>query len=84
VAGHSSGEIGAAYAAGALSLEDCASIAYHRGQAIISLKRQYPDLKGSMIAVGVSERGRRAFPIQGYLERGCSQDMSEDEDPETS
>lgn len=54
VAGHSSGEIGAAYAAGVLSLEDCMAIAYYRGQAIISLKKQYPDLAGTMLAVGGS------------------------------
>jgi acyl transferase domain-containing protein len=52
VVGHSSGEIGAAYAAGALSLEDCVRIAYYRGQAIVSLKKQYPDLKGAMMAAG--------------------------------
>lgn len=54
VAGHSSGEIGAAFAAGVLNLEDCMAIAYYRGQAIISLKKQYPDLKGAMLAVGGS------------------------------
>jgi acyl transferase domain-containing protein len=52
--GHSSGEVGAAYATGALSLEDCVAIAYHRGQAIVSLKKQYPDLKGGMMAAGGS------------------------------
>ena len=54
VAGHSSGEIGAAYAAGAMSLYDCMAIAYYRGQAIVSLKKKHPELKGSMMAVGMS------------------------------
>lgn len=52
VTGHSSGEIGAAYAAGALTLEGAMSAAYFRGQATITLKQTYPELKGSMMAVG--------------------------------
>ncbi|KAL1636209.1 Type I Iterative PKS [Diplodia intermedia] len=52
VTGHSSGEIGAAYAAGLLTLESAMAIAYHRGQAIITLKAKHPDLKGTMLAVG--------------------------------
>ncbi|KAI6710692.1 hypothetical protein PZA11_006639 [Diplocarpon coronariae] len=52
VTGHSSGEIGAAYAAGALSLESCVTIAYFRGQMIVRLKEKYPKLKGAMMAVG--------------------------------
>ncbi|KAI1101229.1 hypothetical protein F4804DRAFT_16950 [Jackrogersella minutella] len=55
VAGHSSGEIGAAYAAGILTFEACVSIAYHRGRLIPVLKERYPDLKGSMMAVGGSK-----------------------------
>ncbi|TVY85582.1 Reducing polyketide synthase [Lachnellula suecica] len=54
VAGHSSGEIGAAYAAGALPLESCVAIAYYRGQSIVSLKSKFPELKGTMLAVGGS------------------------------
>ncbi|KAK4450516.1 putative polyketide synthase [Podospora aff. communis PSN243] len=52
VTGHSSGEIGAAYAAGALTFDSAMQAAYYRGQAIIQLKKQHPDLKGSMMAVG--------------------------------
>ncbi|ORY63395.1 uncharacterized protein BCR38DRAFT_410325 [Pseudomassariella vexata] len=52
VTGHSSGEIAAAYAAGALSLEAAMSVAHHRGQAVIRMREKYPDLKGSMLAVG--------------------------------
>lgn len=52
VTGHSSGEIGAAYAAAAISLKDAMAIAYHRGQATIRLKAEQPSLRGSMLAVG--------------------------------
>ena len=54
VAGHSSGEIAAAYSTGALLLESCVAIAYQRGQVIVSLKKQFPDLKGAMVAIGGS------------------------------
>lgn len=52
VTGHSSGEVGAAYGAGALTLEQAMIVAYERGQAIVKLKARHPFLKGSMIAVG--------------------------------
>ncbi|KAI0914186.1 ketoacyl-synt-domain-containing protein [Ustulina deusta] len=55
VAGHSSGEIGAAYAAGSLTFEACMAIAYHRGRLIPILKERYPALQGAMIAVGGSK-----------------------------
>ncbi|KAK4642160.1 Type I Iterative PKS [Podospora bellae-mahoneyi] len=52
VTGHSSGEIGAAYAAGALDFESAMAAAYYRGQVIIELKKTHTQLKGSMMAVG--------------------------------
>lgn len=52
VTGHSSGEIAAAYAAGALTFESAMAAAYYRGQAIIELKETHPHLRGSMMAVG--------------------------------
>ncbi|KAI0199219.1 hypothetical protein F4808DRAFT_217616 [Astrocystis sublimbata] len=52
VIGHSSGEIGAAYAAGALSSEHCLQIAYHRGLVSSQAREKHPD--GSMMAVGLS------------------------------
>ncbi|KAL5321033.1 hypothetical protein ACEPPN_011843 [Leptodophora sp. 'Broadleaf-Isolate-01'] len=55
VAGHSSGEIAASYAAGILPLDSCMAISYYRGMAIVSLKKQFPDLKGAMMAVGGGE-----------------------------
>lgn len=68
VAGHSSGEIGAAYATGALDLESCVAIAYFRGQSIVTLKRNYPDLKGAMMAVGGSPDEMR--PLIKMLREG--------------
>ena len=55
VAGHSSGEIGAAYAAKILTFEACMAIAFHRGRLIPVLKERWPTLKGSMMAVGGSK-----------------------------
>lgn len=52
VAGHSSGEIGAAYAAGILTLTSCMAISYYRGMATKGLKKKSPLLRGSMLAVG--------------------------------
>ncbi|KAL8698413.1 MAG: hypothetical protein Q9224_001862 [Gallowayella concinna] len=54
VVGHSSGEIAAAYAAGALSLSDCMHVAYHRGVLAESLKDLRPDRPGAMLAIGAS------------------------------
>ncbi|KAI0008718.1 hypothetical protein F4779DRAFT_423888 [Xylariaceae sp. FL0662B] len=54
VVGHSSGEIAAAYAAGALSLESAVAVAYYRGLAMKDLKQVAPDLRGGMLAAGVS------------------------------
>ena len=55
VVGHSSGEIGAAYAAERLSLEDCMSIAYWRGVTSQRLEEASFGAKGAMIAVGAGE-----------------------------
>ncbi|KAL2129841.1 hypothetical protein VTI74DRAFT_7253 [Chaetomium olivicolor] len=52
VTGHSSGEIVAAYAAGALTFESAMAAAYYRGRVIIELKKTHPHLRGSMMAVG--------------------------------
>lgn len=52
VTGHSSGEIGAAYVAGALTLDQAILVAYERGQAVVEMKAKHPLLRGSMMAVG--------------------------------
>ncbi|RMD41928.1 hypothetical protein DV735_g3244, partial [Chaetothyriales sp. CBS 134920] len=54
VVGHSSGEIAAAYASGAITLENAIAVAYYRGQVASNIKSQHPDVKGAMIAVGAS------------------------------
>ncbi|KAH8881784.1 polyketide synthase [Thozetella sp. PMI_491] len=70
VTGHSSGEIGAAYAAGALSLEDAMAIAYHRGQAVIKMKAGHPELKGAMMAVGAGPEA--IIPLTQKLTKGVA------------
>ncbi|KAJ6195904.1 polyketide synthase [Bipolaris maydis] len=53
VVGHSSGEIAAAYAVGAISAHDAIRIAYYRG-LYVSLARSQDGKKGAMMAVGLS------------------------------
>ncbi|KAH8664734.1 polyketide synthase [Xylariales sp. PMI_506] len=60
VVGHSSGEIAAAYAAGALSKEDCLKLGYHRG--IVSRRAKEIHQNGGMMAVGLSPED-----VQPYL-----------------
>lgn len=64
VVGHSSGEIGAAYAMGALSAEDSWKIAFHRGRLAGNLQVIAPHLRGGMMAVGLSESH-----IEPYLKK---------------
>lgn len=54
VVGHSSGEIAAAYAIGAISREDAWKVAYWRGKLSSELLKSSSDLTGSMMAVGAS------------------------------
>ncbi|KAL8691096.1 MAG: hypothetical protein Q9218_003606 [Villophora microphyllina] len=54
VVGHSSGEIAAAYAAGALSARSSMLIAYQRGALAQTLNVKKPDRPGRMLAVGAS------------------------------
>lgn len=61
VTGHSSGEIAAAYAIGALCMEDAMSAAYHRG-AFSGKLPAIGDVHGAMLAVGMSTED-----IQPYL-----------------
>ncbi|KAL9609347.1 MAG: hypothetical protein Q9167_005871 [Letrouitia subvulpina] len=55
VVGHSSGEIAAAYAAGALTLAECMLIAYKRGVFAETLKDKRPERPGGMLAIGASQ-----------------------------
>ena len=54
VSGHSSGEIPAAFASGALSMESCLAIAYHRGTVAWTLEQNSSERKGSMLAIRAS------------------------------
>jgi NADPH:quinone reductase-like Zn-dependent oxidoreductase/ubiquinone/menaquinone biosynthesis C-methylase UbiE len=65
VTGHSSGEIAAAYAAGALSMNDAMSVAYCRG-VVAGRLLDGPD-EGAMMAVGMSVE-----EIQPYLDEFSS------------
>lgn len=66
VTGHSSGEIAAAYAAGALDLQDAMLIAYERGCETSDLAKK--GLKGAMTAVAM-ERDE-LVPILAALKNG--------------
>ncbi|TWU75230.1 polyketide synthase [Metarhizium rileyi] len=65
VVGHSSGEIAAAYAGGAISRCQAWEIAYFRGLAAISMPFRAPKLKGAMMVLGLSVDETRK-----YLEGG--------------
>ena len=67
VTGHSSGEIAAAYCAGALTLEDAVAAAYHRG-LMSKLANERCPVPGAMMAVGMSEQ--EAIPLIEGLQKG--------------
>ncbi|PHH71414.1 hypothetical protein CDD80_5297 [Ophiocordyceps camponoti-rufipedis] len=54
IVGHSSGEIAAAYAAGALTRHQAFKVAYYRGRAAASIRDKAPKLRGAMMVVGLS------------------------------
>ncbi|KAL1970796.1 hypothetical protein VTN77DRAFT_2630 [Rasamsonia byssochlamydoides] len=73
VVGHSSGEIAAAYAAGALSLESAMAVAYYRG-LLCSQMAARGTRDGGMIAVGLSAPETKSFISQiegGRLNIAC-------------
>ncbi|KAJ6443902.1 polyketide synthase [Purpureocillium lavendulum] len=61
VVGHSSGEIAAAYAKGAISREEAWEVAYYRGLAAASIPWRAPKLKGSMMVVGMSQKETQKY-----------------------
>ena len=64
VVGHSSGEITAAYAIGAISAEDAMGVAYYRGVCAAKLAESsngQGGRKGGMIAVGLSATAAREY-----------------------
>ena len=71
VTGHSSGEIAAAYCAGALSQESAMAIAYHRGRVAIKLK---DTRDGAMLAVGLPKEEAESFIatlVSGSVKVAC-------------
>ena len=68
VTGHSSGEIAAAYCAGALTQESALAVSYHRGNAVSKLKDVKGLRDGAMLAVGLSEE--EAQPLIAQLTQG--------------
>ncbi|KAI5244506.1 polyketide synthase [Aureobasidium subglaciale] len=75
VVGHSSGEIGCAFAAGIIGLEDAMKIAYYRGQCMLSLKKKSAGRpQGTMMAVGASVENVRPYlenVTKGYVTVAC-------------
>ncbi|KAL2861159.1 uncharacterized protein BJX67DRAFT_386006 [Aspergillus lucknowensis] len=70
VVGHSSGEIGAAYAAGHISDRDAIRIAYFRGvHAKLAASPNLHAPRGAMMAVGTSSEEARAFCIEHFSGR---------------
>ncbi|EQL02732.1 polyketide synthase [Ophiocordyceps sinensis CO18] len=61
VVGHSSGEIAAAYASGALSRQEAWQVAYYRGLAASSIPIIAPKLKGAMMVVGMSHEETETY-----------------------
>ncbi|RDW76877.1 putative Polyketide synthase (JCVI) [Aspergillus mulundensis] len=62
VIGHSSGEIAAAYAAGAITAEDSIIIAYHRGKILNKVTR-----KGGMAAVSLGREQVTPYLVDGVV-----------------
>ncbi|KAK2012538.1 beta-ketoacyl synthase domain-containing protein [Colletotrichum eremochloae] len=60
ITGHSSGEVAAAYAAGAISREAAWKVAYHRGRLSAKLGRSESRPKTGMAAVGLDKPGTEA------------------------
>lgn len=61
VVGHSSGEIGAAYASGALSRESAWKLAFHRGSLSSALAKSAEHRRGAMISVAMSAEDATAY-----------------------
>ena len=74
VCGHSSGEIPAAYACGALSMAACLAIAYHRGVISWTLESSASDNKGAMLAIKASSeevKGMLTSVKSGRVDIAC-------------
>lgn len=83
VVGHSSGEMAAAYAAGAITAEEAIIIAYYRGQVTRKVTKQ-----GGMVAVGLGREAVTPFLTEGAViaceNSGSSVTLSGDEEALTA
>jgi len=61
VAGHSAGEMAAAYCLGAIRREDAWKVAYWRGVLSSGLKNIAPEISGAMMAVGLSPKAAKLW-----------------------
>ena len=61
VAGHSSGEIGAAYAKGAIGREAAWAISYHRGRLSANIPGLAPSVRGAMLATSLGADALKPF-----------------------
>ena len=78
VIGHSSGEIAAAYTAGAVTLETAMTISYLRSVSSLKAKERAPEPRGAMLAVGLSQGETESyFPgLKGKVTVGCINSLS--------
>ena len=71
VVGHSSGEIAAAYATGAIAFDTAVLLAYYRGKAATRLRTLHPSVEGAMLAIGGDQADINSFlkahPNQGIV-----------------
>ncbi|RYP08719.1 hypothetical protein DL764_001739 [Monosporascus ibericus] len=70
VIGHSSGEIGAAYACGAVTMDEAIICAYLRGRAMNTQKSMMPVRAGGMAAVGLVASYAQKYLVDGVVV-GC-------------
>lgn len=61
VTSHSSGEIAAAYAVGALSLRQSMAVGYYRAAFAADMTKRSKGPKGAMVAVGLGKDGAKAY-----------------------
>ncbi|EFQ96902.1 fatty acid synthase S-acetyltransferase [Nannizzia gypsea CBS 118893] len=67
VIGHSSGEIAAAYSAGAITMESAIIISYYRGQAAKSISMDKSKVQGGMAAVGLGPEKVKRYLTDGVV-----------------
>ncbi|RYO89871.1 hypothetical protein DL766_010402 [Monosporascus sp. MC13-8B] len=75
VIGHSSGEIGAAYACGAITMDEAIICAYLRGRAMNTRKSMMPVRAGGMAAVGLAASDAQKYLVDGVVV-GCENSPS--------